>query len=581
MKKVLYFMSLMCVMMLASCSSDIEDFVPGSSGDEITIGVGIPESNGTRVSTADLLDLTWESGDRILLLGYDSNNTYVGRSESSEIKSGAGTKKALFDVNTIPNATKYKIFYKGTNVNINDNGSLNIDYLNQLQNAVNDSKHIKSTFALGSDEISAANINKGANLAPLNAVMRINIKDIYKLDGICDANKVGSIDLSIGDKNPACLFFKGYKQVSINKGQDNYFYMSFDPSADLAQGGVLKVSIDSRIAEIMSTDGKDYKAGKIYNITLGTKENGKWGFLGDNSGSEVLPDPSKVDWRNKTVWVSGVTVPSLDLWGINYGESIGLEWTRGQGWYDCTKLEPGEGGIDSRYCWAATCSNMIYWWLDQNKENVDKYGYTGPKEYVSALDCEIFQYFKDHFTNNGCMIENGFDWFFKGKHIYGDSNNAISNENAVNGWPKHTGFFKDVVGTSKLYRKCGGGEDFEENLKIALINNESIGLDISLKNGTGAHAITIWGASFDQNGNVCELYEVENNDIGSLTGGFSPTTPGKTTNLGMFSHKIKLIKGEYTLESSVAGKYNVPIRYAYFMGTYSNQWESFWKNKGK
>lgn len=578
MKKIFYFISIVYVMILASCTSDIDDFVPGSSGDVITIGVGMP-NNTTRVSTADLLNLTWESGDRILLLGYDSNNSYVGRSESGDIKSGVGSKSAHFDVKTIPNAKKYKVFYKEDNVIVNNDGTIQVKYLNQIQNDVNDSKHIKSFFALGSKDISASDINKGAILSPLNAVMKVNIKDIYGIKGIIDANEIGSIDLIIGDDNPAYLYFPNYKKVTISEGQNNYFYMAFNPSIELAQGGLFKIIIDSRTAEFLSSEGKVYEAGMIYNVTLGTKENGKWGFLGEVGGSELLPDPSTIDWKNKTFWVSGVNVPPLNMWGINYGESIGLEWTRGQGWYDCTKLEPGEGGIDSRYCWAATCSNMIYWWLDQNKDNVERYGYTGPREYVSALDCEIFQYFKDHFTNNGCMIENGFNWFFKGKHIYGDKNNAISNENAVKGWPAHTGFFKDVLGGTSLYRICGGGDDFNENLKIALMNNESIGLDISVKSGEGAHAVTIWGASFDENGDVCVLYEVENNDIGSLNSGTSPTTPGKNANLGMFSHKIKLINGKYTLESSTAGVYNVPIRFAYFLGTNESQWNVYWNKQ--
>lgn len=58
MKRVFYFMSLMCIILFASCSSENDVIVEVSpSGKKITIGVGMPDNDGTRVSTADLANI--------------------------------------------------------------------------------------------------------------------------------------------------------------------------------------------------------------------------------------------------------------------------------------------------------------------------------------------------------------------------------------------------------------------------------------------------------------------------------------------------------------------------------------------
>lgn len=590
MKKLFYFTSLVCFSFMTSCTSDVDTFLPEASGNKITIGVNMPEHVETRISTNDLKDLKWESGDRIILLGYDSNNNFLGRTESDPIKNGTGTKNAVFDIITIAGASKYKMFYNGDNVTINNDGSLSADYNNQFQDGNNNSERMKSNVAAGSDEINAADIRKGIILNPLNSILKVNIKSVPANHTFFEnANEVNSIEWLLNDKQTAFLYIMEngkYGKTKIIEGQNNIFYMAFDSSVTLPKNGIFKIKIGSREAEITLPEGRSFEKGIIYNVTLDYDEKGTWGFIGkpggnvgnDTDTNPQLPDPSQIEWANKTFWVSGVNVPPLEMWG-NYAHRKGLEWKSGQGWYDCTKYLDNKHD-DENLCWAATCSNMIYWWLDQNKENIVKFGYKGPKKYVSALDCEIFQYFNDHFDNYGCMIENGLDWFFNGKHIYGGGGNATSSEEPVNGWPAHKGFFKEVLGNSKFYR-ISTGADFNENLKIAFLNNESIGLDISVSAGKGAHAVTIWGAKFDENGNVCELYEVENNDPGALEGNFSPTTPGKESNIGLFSHKVKLQNGTYTLESSSPGSYTIPIRAAYFLGNHKELWNAYWEKSNK
>ncbi|MFR3186663.1 MAG: IdeS/Mac family cysteine endopeptidase [Phocaeicola sp.] len=62
---------------------------------------------------------------------------------------------------------------------------------------------------------------------------------------------------------------------------------------------------------------------------------------------------------------------------------MGLKWDVRYGWFDCNKRDPNkqQTDSDSEMCWAASSSNLIHWWLEQNKEFVARYSYTGPSAY--------------------------------------------------------------------------------------------------------------------------------------------------------------------------------------------------------
>lgn len=94
---------------------------------------------------------------------------------------------------------------------------------------------------------------------------------------------------------------------------------------------------------------------------------------------------------------------------------MGLKWKADYGWYDCNKTNPSAGsGGDSEMCWAAAASNMIHWWLDQNKEYVDRLGYDGPKDYIRSTESAVFNLYKEAFYNEGQHSYNALNWFFTG-----------------------------------------------------------------------------------------------------------------------------------------------------------------------
>lgn len=304
--------------------------------------------------------------------------------------------------------------------------------------------------------------------------------------------------------------------------------------------------------------------------------------------SETGGDGDEVDWNNKTCWVYGIkNIPPISQWGYYLipkeengkpvNEIFALEWKKEYGWYDCNKLDPtGPAYGDQNLCWAATCSNMIYWWLEHNAKYLKRYGYQGPVEYVSDKDCEVFKFYKDNFTDSGLHIYIGLDWFFCGSTIP-SGNNARPTKN-------HPGFFKDVLKAPVTETTSYGGYNLSSTLKKAFLEKKAIGMSILLNRGTAAHAITVWGAGFDENGEVNVLYVVENNDIWANEIP-SPMQPGKLGNAGIFTKRVKIDShGKALIEGGNPGVCSIEIDYLTLLGLHTEEWEAYFsrpENSGK
>lgn len=340
----------------------------------------------------------------------------------------------------------------------------------------------------------------------------------------------------------------------------------------------------------------------IKEIYLGNKKVSRI-YLGNTLvfGSESTPSSK---FKNATHWVKGVTNIPMPVdkkhWGIAEiqrftvtgepanSERLGLEWNADMGWYDCTKMQPeenpseGEINRDSNLCWAATCSNMIHWWLDANKENIIRYNkYKGPSKYTDALHSEVWDYFKYRFTNYGSTVQNGLKWFFLNQYSpVPEGAERIEKNVYEDGRPKHTGFFTEIFkdkNLSELASVCGPSS-FNDELKLAFERGDSMGLSVEVKHGQGGHAITIWGAHFNEHEEVDVLYICENNDKFNLTQGISPMQPGKLCNNGIYEHKVKQINGIWTLEAGAYEKYTIPILNCVFLHNHHKLWEEYFKD---
>lgn len=222
------------------------------------------------------------------------------------------------------------------------------------------------------------------------------------------------------------------------------------------------------------------------------------------------------EWANRKVWVYGITPPPDDAWRQVFPEfytTYYLPWKKEYGWYDCNKLNPMgvAGGVpDGNMCWAATVSNLLHWWCEHNRKYIEMYGdrYKGPDynyPLPKAQESDIFQCFIDSFWNEGGSGDAGINWFIHGDIPTGPPRDYPYNDG---------GYFKDVfpdgVRLGKVVRGMGKTR-FNETIKDALANRKAIGASLGIATSSG-HMETIWGAEFDENGDVAYIYMADNDD---------------------------------------------------------------------
>lgn len=255
---------------------------------------------------------------------------------------------------------------------------------------------------------------------------------------------------------------------------------------------------------------EEFLAGEQLTLKLSLKE------------ETVDPEPPVVsDWANKKMWVYGITSPVWEEnnteWQQLYQniyETYYLPWKEGCGWYDCNKTDPTNDDTsaysDGNLCWAASDSNLLHWWFAQNKDYIKRYGdrYKGPSyEYPlpKAQESDIFQSFIDTFINQGGIGADGINWF-----INGEIPTSTEQRN-----PNGAGYFKEVFGDVRLGKEVTGISrfTFNDTIKDALTNRKAIAISITFS--TGGHLETIWGAEFDENGDVSYVYVADNNDRSS------------------------------------------------------------------
>jgi len=161
------------------------------------------------------------------------------------------------------------------------------------------------------------------------------------------------------------------------------------------------------------------------------------------------------------------------------GESYMLYEHWGGTWCDAEKVPPDSssspGTGDDFMCWAGAASNVLAWtgW--------------GLVDGMTDTD-DIFQYFQDHWTDQGGMMEFGFDWWFDGT-------------NDSQGWPG---------GWSQVDVPGGGfypAENFNDYFHSQSGSSQSLaaideylhagyGVTIGIF-GPGGHAITVWGYNYN------------------------------------------------------------------------------------
>lgn len=273
-------------------------------------------------------------------------------------------------------------------------------------------------------------------------------------------------------------------------------------------------------------------------------------------------------------WVEGIQLS--DRWEYE-APAYRMPWTQNCGWFDCNKLNARDTSPtgDGRTCWEASSSNLMHWWLNANRSYVERYleykrrlnpDFSIPSAYPDSKHSEIYQGFKNRFGNKSGYIVSGVNWFLSGicnRVMY--PQDVPEQENA--------GFFFEVFGRNSLVKQYGNGymtkEEFNNAIKLARKQGMAVGLDIFIQGG--GHAINLWGAEFDEKGEVSTIYLVDNND----------------GNLGDWIYKAKIVyeqdASSGTLFTYMKWVYNedlkIKIMDLVLLDKGTSYWELFFKNK--
>lgn len=226
-------------------------------------------------------------------------------------------------------------------------------------------------------------------------------------------------------------------------------------------------------------------------------------------------------------WISGFTVP--EQWDEVAGIPCILERS-GQGWYDVNKMRKnysveigGDTFIANDYnqCWAMAASNLLHWWVDRNRHNIERYEKISGKEILTHFDYDITQtgdglsemnrsdiarLFRESFLDKPNRLSNALMWIVSGRDCQGKRPHA-----------KAPAFFKDIIPAYSeadvnliTERTVTSREQLRTVLTSAFDKNAGIAITHSM--GNILHVVTLYGAEFDDNGDVCAIYVADSDD---------------------------------------------------------------------
>lgn len=178
---------------------------------------------------------------------------------------------------------------------------------------------------------------------------------------------------------------------------------------------------------------------------------------------------------------------------------------------------------DGNQCWAKTDANMLHWWFEQNKDNIEKYieknGITGDavnmykpyykRELTDKYEDQkssIANLFREKCKNSGGSPARGLQWYLFGL----DDFELLRNKGYS------PALFKDVFNQSNTpieWVTIRTKKEFENTLKAALNAKKAVGLNRYGAQDNTQHAITLWGAAFDEDDNIIAIYVVDNNEV--------------------------------------------------------------------
>ena len=240
--------------------------------------------------------------------------------------------------------------------------------------------------------------------------------------------------------------------------------------------------------------------------------------------------------KRTVLFVKGVNPPALGENGdFRRTEEHGYidykaPFEEGRGYFDVNKAPFGKNKeVDQNLCFAAAASNTLHWYLQENREVIEKYiedngdvkKTVGGTTYslkgmlnqeVEQQESLIYQYFKEIYGNNktGFYTVPLMDLFLNGYTPKDDRRSNIEDKNLQ---PDGRGGFLYGILGGKLQtglRSVKDVKDMGESLQYYLSNG--FALCLSYKTFSYNHVVTLWGAEYDANGRLCAVYVTDSDD---------------------------------------------------------------------
>ncbi|MFH6701212.1 IdeS/Mac family cysteine endopeptidase [Streptococcus suis] len=299
------------------------------------------------------------------------------------------------------------------------------------------------------------------------------------------------------------------------------------PSPVIAEGEVaVEMKIDGEIENVVSRNDTEVTTSEQNQIEVAeTKE-----ILNQTSYKTESGEQRQI------IWAHGITPPAMEQSGGFVKEKYGdyLNYTApfeaGKGYYDTNK-SLNASFIDLNLCFAAVSSNMVHWWLEQNSSYVERYlkeknstvnvgenyAITDLRRYIDSFqdqqNSRVFDMFKTYYgyRTNGFVSDALVDLFINGYKPKVQGGVNLEDSQLVP--DSRGGFFYDVFKEKKLTNRIFSGsyERFGEDVRTVLESKGLLGLTYRTL-GYATHIVTVWGAEYDNQGQIRAVYITDSDD---------------------------------------------------------------------
>lgn len=265
------------------------------------------------------------------------------------------------------------------------------------------------------------------------------------------------------------------------------------------------------------------------------------------NGNPVTEYENIEDKETKTIlWTQGIEPPKMGGNDSQFKREVVYDgngnptyidyispYIANKGWYDVNKSTNFEQN-DVNLCFAAAAANSLHWWMDRNANNIDRYLEKNPdneriqklttlrSSFADQQHSGVYTIFRNQFAGkpDGYWSDLLQDQFLNGYYLSstgGTNDSDIARDKLLNEGPDpHGGFFYEAFGVNRLSERRYydlGFNAINRELKELLLGGNLVLMTFTV--GYNAHVVTLWGAEYDQNGNISAVYCTDSDDEAS------------------------------------------------------------------